>query len=75
MKQTQKARTFKKGVGNLKYKDYWDFRRDFMLMFGITTRVAYNNHLRGLTHHTEAEEIGIETLFARYGVAKKDVWD
>lgn len=75
MKSTQKVRTFNKGMGNLKCKHYQRFRVDFMNMFGITTRAAFCNHLRGVRKHTQAEEIAIESLFAKYGVGKEDIWD
>ena len=73
--KTQKARTFNKGMGNLKCKHYQRFRVEYMNLFDITSRVAFNNHLRGIVRRTPAEEIAIETLFAKYGVGKNDIWD
>ena len=71
----QKARTFHRGLGNVKVKDKEAVKAELMVMLGINNDISYTAHINGRRIHTPAQEIGIEQVLMRYGVAKTDIWD
>jgi len=72
---TQKARTFKRGLGELKRKDYDAFRAEFMTLFSFDSRTSWSKHVNGLVAHTPADEMAIEQMFEKYSVDKSKIWD
>ena len=71
----QKARTFKRGLGELKCRDYDAFRDEFMTMFSFDSRTSWSKHVNGLVTHTPADEMAIEQLFEKYEVESSKIWD
>lgn len=64
------SNSFKKGVEDVKHRYRRDIRDELKKVLGIVSDVQYYKRMRGEVDHTPAERIGIETVFAKYGVKR-----
>lgn len=64
--------SFRKGFGQIQYKDAKIVRKEIMEALNVKTSQSFRNRLKGNTVPTVIEKENIEKIFNKYGVT--DIW-
>lgn len=73
-KSKENIYSFKKGFGQIPYKDIRRAKEEIMSVLGITARSQWYQRLYGNIIPNVEEKDAIEKVFAKYKVKQSEIW-